>query len=693
SGTKGVREVTVIPEYSVDYAGRVAANDSPENSTWIPFTFTQVITQSHEQKHSGTYHFTWESSGYISLSDSELNSIIKNHKDEWVFQSGEDCRDVEGSTFKFFYYESWTNVSCGYGDCTYDITITCSYIESWETTEVEEGNTFRFNKKTQLRFEAHKDFTFADRFTQSGSDYVHSKYPITVRLRCTTPAVTSGSEVSDCYVEYVHSYCYDVAKSKAAGELIDERILGEREAAKSTLIGVHIKATASNEEKLGKISVVTNGIAPVCQYNEATHSYEWDLVNKKPTSNPASWLLEVLTSPTHAASRVSTEEIDLASFADLYRYCEENLLSVNLVLTKEQKKADILDSILSVCHASLYQNLYGKCAVAIDCVKENAIAVLNEQNLISFSWEKQISLDVDGVRVTYIDEDSGWQENSFVRLYDPEAEIDEDTIIRDISLSGITNFTQAQRQAHYVMSCDKLRPTKARAVVGREGLYFAPYEKVLVQHPSLKAGLGNAVIKSVVVNFNDEIIALDLYDAVDISSEESYSMVIQCVSDSYCTPLSLEIDSQRSAMAEKILYLETPLPMSSAVIPHAGDILSYGYRGNITTITREFLIMAIEPNGSEGYALTLTEYNPAIYDCDASTIPEYNPVITQPKTFTNELPKEVPELTASMYQDFKFAVGNFGLSDTEARALDWFDAPPVVPEGKCLYMATKWIKT
>lgn len=43
------------------------------------------------------------------------------------------------------------------------------------------------------------------------------------------------------------------------------------------------------------------------------------------------------------------------------------------------------------------------------------------------------------------------------------------------------------------------------------------------------------------------------------------------------------------------------------------------------------------------------------------------------------------------YQDYQFAVGNFGLTDSQARALTWYDAPPNVPDGKCLYMATKWI--
>lgn len=44
------------------------------------------------------------------------------------------------------------------------------------------------------------------------------------------------------------------------------------------------------------------------------------------------------------------------------------------------------------------------------------------------------------------------------------------------------------------------------------------------------------------------------------------------------------------------------------------------------------------------------------------------------------------------YQDYQFAVGDFGLTDKQARALDWYDAPPQVPDGKCLYMATKFIQ-
>ena len=51
----------------------------------------------------------------------------------------------------------------------------------------------------------------------------------------------------------------------------------------------------------------------------------------------------------------------------------------------------------------------------------------------------------------------------------------------------------------------------------------------------------------------------------------------------------------------------------------------------------------------------------------------------------------IPVVNDGGYQDYQFAVGDFGLTDEQARALDWYDAPPTVPDGKCLYMATKFI--
>ena len=694
-GERSSREITIIPEYSIDYARRLALNDSPEEAGWIPFTFTQKSTATRKVLHTGSYRFDFD--GPVNYGTTDYSRPIKKRKSEWILKSGEDCKDHPGVTYDFYYETE--------GHAVLGADIICSYYEEVEeSVPATDSNTFSYNKNTQLRFEAYTPFSFSEatRLRVSGGKLVYEPrdYPITLRLRCTTSKVKSGSEVSDCYVEYVQSYCYDVEKSLKARRLIDERILGEKEASRSTLLGVHVKATASNEDKLGKINIVTNGLAPVCEYDSARHRWVWDLSEKVPTSNPASWLLEVLMSDTHPASKFRSEELDLDSFAELYGYCEEKGLSVNLVLAQPQKKSSVLDSILSVCHAALYQNIYGQCAVAIDCVKENAIAVLNEQNMISFSWEKQIALNVDGVRVTYIDEASDWQENSFVRMYKPDAEIGENSVIREIRADGITNFVQAQKHAHYIMACDKLRPTKARAVVGREGIYYLPYEKVLVQHPSLKVGLGNAVIQSVIVNASDEIIGFDLYDSVTLSPQENYSIVIQCVSDTYCTPLTLAIVSPEGTEEnqQKTIWLAAPLPLDSAVIPHAGDIMSYGYSRDLSTVTKEFVIAAIEPSGNAGYILTLVDYNAGIFDVDESTIPEYSPVITQPHSFVNEIPAEVPEKHPT-YEDLqkvenKYRVFQFALSSSNDEYPedddDWQESQPESSDGQFVWMRSRW---
>lgn len=44
------------------------------------------------------------------------------------------------------------------------------------------------------------------------------------------------------------------------------------------------------------------------------------------------------------------------------------------------------------------------------------------------------------------------------------------------------------------------------------------------------------------------------------------------------------------------------------------------------------------------------------------------------------------------YLSYKWAVGNFDLNESQARNLTWFDSPPLVANGQCLYMATKWIE-
>ena len=465
-----------------------------------------------------------------------------------------------------------------------------------------QSNTFNYRTLNQLRFNAHVDFNF-----NAVKDLAK---PIMIKLDCTTPKY-KGSAYDQCYVQWVQSTIYNPDESKTS--FVSEKIIGETEAKLSTTIGLKIKSTASNQDKLKKINVITCGTA------RTWNGVQWS-AEKKPTRNPAAWLLEVLTSPTHTPSQCDDSEIDLESFGDLYAFCEREKFTCDMVLTDGEPKENVLQKICQTCNATLYQDIYGKISIVSDSKKENAIAVFNEQNLISFSYEKDLARRTDGIKIKYISRTAEYAEDTCLVMR-KGAVRNSESILRDMNVTGITEYAQIVKYARYVMACDELRPKTATARVGKEGIFFTPLAKVLVQHPSLKIGLGSAQIKSVVTD-GTNITGLRLYEPITLDTKHNFNVVIQCVSSNYCTPLALSIKRHNGRTKE--ITLTQPLSLASAVIPHAGDILSYGDKKE--TVTSPMLITGIQPD-NDGYTLTLVDYNEAIYD--AGDIPDYTPNITQ----------------------------------------------------------------
>ena len=68
-------------------------------------------------------------------------------------------------------------------------------------------------------------------------------------------------------------------------------------------------ANSQDEDAFSNLAFIVDGTA--WTWNGVT----WE--NRAPTSNPASWLLEVLTSDIHPQSKIGLSEIDLDSFGEL----------------------------------------------------------------------------------------------------------------------------------------------------------------------------------------------------------------------------------------------------------------------------------------------------------------------------------------------------------------------------------------
>lgn len=496
---------------------------------------------------------------------------------------------------------------------------------TWQAFDFNQNGSLsnRFTKRTieQIRFVAHVDFSF--------NAVKNLQNPILLKVECNTNAY-DGSAYDDVYVEWVHSYVYNPEKS--INSFVAEKVIDSHEAAQSTIIGLRIMSTPDNEDKLTKINFVSTGIARV--YNSNTQ--EWTQ-NKVPTSNPAAWLIEVMTSDTHPASKTDDEEIDFDSFAELYEYCEEQSYRVDMVLTEGQTKQSLLQDICNVCDCMLYQNIYGKIAVAIDTYKPNAVALFNSQNIINLEYTKEFARDTDGIKMTYVNRDADFAEDTYLVMKAGRTR-NADSILREMTLKGITTHSHVVKNARRLMATAELRPRQLSIEVGKEGVYFTPFSKILVQNNELKIGLGHAEIKAVIVQ-GANIIGLELYEPIEYDSTDAngFGVVINAVGADYCTPLALAYTAQTDGRVKEILFTR-PIAIDAERIPHPGDILSYGYldSGAFTKITSQFLIMSLEPT-KNGYKMTCVDYNEDIYNPGA--IPEYKPNLTQPRT----PPQKVPE--------------------------------------------------
>lgn len=480
-----------------------------------------------------------------------------------------------------------------------------------------------YNRATQFRTRQSLTLPFAT--TSSLTE------PIQIRIECISN-MTSGA-LEDVFVQSIRALTYDPQASIDRNNYSFLPVIDEDVAKKCCIVGLHAGARNSeDEDAFRNLAFIVEGMA--WTWNGST----WG--NRAPTRNPASWLFEILTSDVHKQSEIEYSEIDYDSFGELYEYCEEEEIEVSMVILEGEPKEKIIQKLCDICYSTLYKNLDGKIAVATDKPKENAIAIINTQNCFSFTNKKDLTPQVDGLRITFINEDTDYEQDAY-EVMRPGVTKDANSKIRALTVDGITKYDQIVKYAWRLMAIESARPKVSTVEIGNEGVYYTPLSKVLVQHPSLKNGLGSAEIKAVVMSGTD-MIGLDLYEPIAYDSGEAsgFGVVIQCVTDSYSSILAKAYTAESDGLVSTITFTVPIDTTTASVIPHAGDNLSYGLldAGEFNTITNEMMITNMSQT-ERGYRLDLVDYNEAIYEY--GEIPVYEPNITQTR-ITKYVPTSVP---------------------------------------------------
>lgn len=489
------------------------------------------------------------------------------------------------------------------------------------------SNTFTRNEATkELRFCAHKDFYTSDYETL----YNNGQSVIYIRVR--SDGEDSSSVHNDCYLLFYQSVCFDPNKSSAPAGILDDegaaglvpcRVLEDRERAFCSLLGIKLKASNINEDKLKRINVITQGMARIWDGSEWTPT-------KFITRNPAAWALEIETSDKHPASRYADEELDLESFGAFYEYCEEQGFKFDLAVTQKTKKDALLQYIMEATGACIYTDIYGRRAVAIDMPKENALAVYNPQNIISIQNKKNFGRKTDGLRLKYVSSEGDlFKEDTYIVMREENGQplpLTDDSIIKDLNVTGITEHSHIVKYARRIMAIEALRPKTTIIEVGNEGIFYTPFSKVLIQDDSLKIGIGKGFVIQDLVYSGSRLDKIAIDAKVTFENGKQYGIIVNCYGVAQAAPLPLKVSGTGTT---DILTIDTPVTSGDEFKPERGCVCSFGELdagGEFSRVTTAYLISQIK-RSDKGFNLELVNYDEAIYA--TGTIPAYKSNITQ----------------------------------------------------------------
>jgi len=472
-------------------------------------------------------------------------------------------------------------------------------------------NTIQRNSSNTIRFVAEKEFTAEECYGKT----------ISVRLSRDMKAEKNTQE--DCYFKYMNCYCYDAAKSTA--NKLEPCLVYENQD-ELALIGLRFIANESTKDVLDEMNFISYAIAPGFT-NTGVITAEVE------NRNPVSWIYKILTSDTHKHSQYSFSEININSFYTAWKFCEDNKLYVDGIVTTAIKKRDLITKLCSVINATLFYNSDGLLEIVIDKAESTPVALLNAENIKSITYAKELNRKPTGIKLSFTNHES-WQIDTRYVMIDGSDQHDEDDIITEKSVELVTDPTFIYKIGQRTAREQVLQPITLTADVGREGDYYPLYSLVLVQLQQLRQGLQSSIITSVNKNNSGAIIGITISDEVQLSSNQSYGVVIQAISSAGTALFYRAVTGD-----EKTRTLMFSESITGDIVPVIGNNISFGLLnndGSFDKVTNKYKIYGLSRNGNEGVKLTLKPYNEALYEF--GTIPEFKSNLTPSQNKGSQVP-------------------------------------------------------
>jgi hypothetical protein len=335
-----------------------------------------------------------------------------------------------------------------------------------------------------------------------------------------------------------------------------------------------------------------------------------------------------LQSPTLGNKAYPDDLLNLNSFGELYQWCVDKEFTCNGVITGEKRLDELLSAVLGTSRAMMIMN-GNKYGILIDKPRYNPVTILNSQNVLNASNQKNFADLPDGFCVNFINEGDGYEQNELYAMKDGSNIPLDGQVIETIDMPFITNHRQVTKNALYQLACRYLRPEIWNRKVSIDGYLIAIGDRVEVQDDTILIGIGEGAEIKEIISGSTGITAIvtdGLFDVTDLT--KIYGVKIAQY-DGVNNPAirTKQVDITESKAYNRFEFSE-PISSTDPLRPSIGDFISFGILDRITTSA---LCFGKKDNGDGTFDLTLVPYQEGIYTADSGYIPDFDSKITPPQ--------------------------------------------------------------
>lgn len=482
----------------------------------------------------------------------------------------------------------------------------------------------RISGKTQTAYRAKFIYTLSND-NSSGADYTPSRrYDIRI-VRASNKDTSSGT-LDRVYLDFLR---YDIAfwnPSKDSNPYKLPSVSGS-----TVPLKVHSLRILASENANGTVRNFNYiGQTYINVYSgSGSGSASWS--GKALTSNPAALFLYVLRTHYINNHQATDSQIDWPAFEAWYTYCNTKSFTCNYHASGEFKVSDLLDVIAHAGRAS-WSIIDAKFTIVIDDVRSNVVQAFTPRNTWNFSGQKLFVDRPTALRMKFVDETINFQPAERVVYYDDNSP--DDTLVQEVSVTGVTNPDQIYKMAKYQLACTYLRPEIFSFEVDAEQLACLRGDRVKLNHDVPLIGLSSGRISALNTSGpNDVSIVVD--ENCIFEPAKTYAVQIR-KSDGSVITKALTNPATTVNVESVILTFATPFTSGSIA---AGNLFMFGESGEESL---DLLVMDIEPGSDLTAKLTCVPYSPDVYNADSGTIPDYDPIVSIPADIENTVKLGIP---------------------------------------------------